>query len=166
MWVGSRRNGKSRLLSGLLGSTLLLGPFYFSPLFAADTEESASTSEIVVTAQKREQRLQDVPVPVSVLTAATLTSNNQLLIRDYAASVPGLQISPAPSSGGQQEVAIRGITAGFNGNPTVGITIDDVPVGSSISYLGNVVPDIDPSNLEYRGNLAGFYTRTYQLAKA
>jgi len=111
------------------------------------SSEKAALEEIVVTAQKREERLQDVPVAVTALSAQGLSDNHQLLIRDYASTVPGLNISPAPSTGGQQEIAIRGISTGFNGNPTVGITIDDVPIGSSVNFLGNVVPDMDPSNL-------------------
>lgn len=37
--------------------------------------------EVVVTAQKREERLQDVPIPVSVVSAAALRDNNQVRIQ-------------------------------------------------------------------------------------
>jgi outer membrane receptor protein involved in Fe transport len=46
-----------------------------------------------------------------------------------------------------QMLAIRGLSSGAITNPTVGITVDDVPFGSSILFGGNVVPDFDPSDL-------------------
>jgi outer membrane receptor protein involved in Fe transport len=62
--------------------------------------------EVVVTAQKREERLQDVPIPVSVVSAAALRDNNQVRIQDYYAEVPGLAI--AQSTMGTNTVSIRG----------------------------------------------------------
>src|SRR6202011_2586183 len=48
----------------------------------------------------------------------------------------------------QQVLVVRGITSGLGSNPTVGITVDDVPYGSStILGGGNTVPDLDPSDL-------------------
>jgi iron complex outermembrane recepter protein len=107
----------------------------------------ADLQEVVVTAQKREERLQDVPVPVTAVSAATLLTNDNTRIQDYYSSVPNFSVSPSPSAGGEQMLAIRGITTGFGTNPTVGITIDDVPFGSSSNLLGNTIPDIDPSDL-------------------
>ncbi|MGH3428922.1 MAG: TonB-dependent receptor plug domain-containing protein, partial [Mycobacteriales bacterium] len=106
--------------------------------------------EVVVTAQKRAERLQDVPVPVTALSADNLAANNQVRLQDYYASVPGLGL--ASSSKGDALLTIRGITTGVtSGNPTVGITIDDVPYGSSSNYggggLGIPAPDLDPSDL-------------------
>jgi len=104
--------------------------------------------EIVVTAQKRVERLQDVPVPVTSLSADTLLEHNQTRLQDYFATVPGLNMNAVDN--GQQSLAIRGVTTGPNTNPTVGVVIDDVPYGSSTS-LGNgslLYPDIDPSDLE------------------
>ena len=61
---------------------------------ASDTSDDQGNedkiTEIVVTAQKKSERLQDVPVPVSVLAADTLVTNNQLGLEDYYSSVPGL----------------------------------------------------------------------------
>jgi iron complex outermembrane receptor protein len=103
--------------------------------------------EVIVTAQKRSERLQDVPVPVTALNGESLVTSNQLRIQDFADSVPGFTASPSPSAGGQQQLAVRGISTGFNTNPTVGITVDDVPYGASTNLVGNSVPDIDPNDL-------------------
>jgi outer membrane receptor protein involved in Fe transport len=112
---------------------------------SAEGSQEMKLEEIVVTAQKRVERLQDVPVPVTVLSAETLVNNNQLRIQDYYKKIPGLAITP--QFGGATSIALRGIDAG-PGNPTVGVTIDDVPYGGS-TILGNgqYVPDLDPSDL-------------------
>jgi len=105
--------------------------------------QASALQEVVVTAQKREERLQDVPVPVSVIDADGLANSNQVLIRDYFSSVPGLNLAPA--AGGAQFLSIRGIISGQYTNPTVGIVIDDVPYGSSFAY--NNIPDFDTGDL-------------------
>ncbi len=107
----------------------------------------AQLQVVLVTAQKRLQPLQDVPVPVTVLSAESLVSQARFRLEDYYTSVPGLSVTPGETSGAPQ-LAIRGITTGGFTNPTVGVIIDDVPYGSS-SYLdyGNEAPDVDPSDL-------------------
>jgi iron complex outermembrane receptor protein len=112
----------------------------------ADRNSSADLEEIVVTAEKRTERLQDVPVPVTVISGQTLVDTNQLRVQDYYASIPGLSFSSGVH--GEPFLAIRGITADYYSNPSVGITIDDVPYGSSTSLGGGyIAPDIDPSDL-------------------
>ena len=115
-------------------------------------QQSPGLSEIIVTAEKKTERLQDVPVPVTVVKAESLVEDNQLRIQDYYTTVPGLSVMPSTSgSGGSfQSVAIRGITTGVYTNPTVGIAVDDVPYGSSTAIGaggGMVVADIDPADL-------------------
>jgi iron complex outermembrane receptor protein len=104
--------------------------------------------EIIVTAQKRNERLQDVPVPVTAISADTLINNNQLRLQDYFTSVPGLSVTPGDLHGSPM-LAIRGITTGGGfTNPTVGVVVDDVPYGSSTGNGGGFqAPDIDPSDL-------------------
>ena len=109
-------------------------------------EISSGLSEIIVTAQKSAERIQDVPVPVSVINAESLVTQNQVLLRDWYTSVPGLNVAPSAQS--SQVISIRGITTGYGSNPTVGITIDDMPYTASVSTSGgNVIPDFDPADL-------------------
>lgn len=110
--------------------------------------DAQSLQEVVVTAQKKSQRLLDVPVPVSVLDTAELSANGQSRLQDYFSQVPGLSLT-TNNGGGWQALSIRGITTGVVANPTVGIMIDGVPFGSSTS-LGNgsvLIPDVDPGDL-------------------
>lgn len=112
-----------------------------------DQEKANAVEEIIVTSQKREENLLQVPVPVGVIPAEKLVENSQVLLRDYYTSVPGLGIQADIVS--QQELSIRGITQGGSGVPTVGVTIDDVPYGGSSNATGgNFLPDIDPFELQ------------------
>lgn len=106
---------------------------------------STSEGDIVVTAQKRDQRLIDVPVAVSAIGSETLVSQNINTMRDYFSRVPGLQYG-GPNAA---SLSIRGVTTGERlANPTVAIVVDDVPFGSS-SYLGQAqIPDFDPATLD------------------
>lgn len=109
--------------------------------------QAASTSEdIIVTARKREERLLDVPVPVSIVAASYLTETNTSRIQDYYSKMPGLSL--ALDNRGQAGVAIRGITTSLYGNPTVGITVDDVPFGAvtSAAFQSSVL-EFDPNEL-------------------
>jgi iron complex outermembrane recepter protein len=115
----------------------------------ADTDNGAAQlEEVVVTAQKRTERLQDVPESATVLNADTLLSNHELSLDDYFRSVPGLTFYD--NGNGFKELVIRGITTGNSDTPTVGVYIDDTPIGSSTALArGDVmVPDIDPSDLQ------------------
>jgi len=118
-----------------------------------ESSKQVQIEEIIVTAQKRQERLQDVPVPVTAISADNLADTNQSRLQDYYSQIPGLNLAPAVLS--SQLLSIRGITTGY-GNPTVGITVDDVPFGSS-TYLGGgqVVPDIDPGDLDHIEVLRG-----------
>jgi iron complex outermembrane recepter protein len=115
---------------------------------AADPPDSGvKLEEVIVTSQKREQRLQDVPIPVTAITASNLADESRYSLQDYYSQVPGLSLTPNEFSGAPT-IAIRGITSGDFTNPTVGITVDDVPFGpSTVNGGGYFAPDLDPSDL-------------------
>ena len=112
---------------------------------SSSASETSGLSEIIVTAEKRSERIQEVPVPVTSLDANQLVENNQVRFEDYYSSVPGLSFAPNEQN---NFLAIRGISTGGYTNPTVGIVIDDVPFGGSTARGGGqVMPDIDPGDL-------------------
>ena len=113
-----------------------------SAMPSASRAPPAQLEEVVVTAQKREEKLEDVPVPVSVISAASLVENNQVLLKDYVTAVPALALTPF--LGPEQSLAIRGITTGGQAIPTVGVLVDDIPFGDSTRIY---VPDFDPGDL-------------------
>ncbi|MWV26857.1 TonB-dependent receptor [Aurantiacibacter rhizosphaerae] len=110
-------------------------------------EVNQNSNEIIVTAQKREERLRDVPVPVTAVGGADLLATNQTKAQDFFSSVPGVNLQ---FQNNRAQLAIRGITTSpVTGNPVVGFVIDDVPYGSSTGQGGlfGAAPDIDPSEL-------------------
>ncbi|MDF8333734.1 TonB-dependent receptor [Novosphingobium cyanobacteriorum] len=118
------------------------------PAFAQSADDGGVVSnEIIVTAQKREERLLDVPVPVTAVGSAALLAQNQTKAQDFFASVPGVNLQ---FQNNRAQLSIRGISTGpVSGNPVVGYTIDDAPFGASTGQGGlfGSAPDLDPSDL-------------------
>ena len=104
--------------------------------------------EIVVTAQKRSENIQTVPLSVSAINADTLLQQNNLDAAAYLTQVPGVALDQLGA--GVDSITIRGISTGQGTNPTVGITIDEVPFGTSLyATLGCCIfPELDPLVLD------------------
>lgn len=113
-------------------------------------DESGALGEIVVTARKRSESLENVPAAITVVNAESLLQTNELNLQDYYTRVPGLSIVDLGQDG-SVSISLRGLTTGTNGNPTVGITIDDVPIGATNAALTTgsaFVPELDPAELQ------------------
>ena len=114
---------------------------------SAAASAASTVQEVVVTAQKRDERLLDVPVPVSVVSAQWLAQTNQFRLDDYYSSIPGLNLTEAER--GSPSISIRGVTTGAFVTPTVGFVVDDAPFGSAVQATQfSPVPDIDPLELK------------------
>jgi outer membrane receptor protein involved in Fe transport len=114
---------------------------------AASGNQPDTSQDIVVTAQKREQTLIQVPQSMSVVTGATLEAHQATSLVDYAALVPGLTLQQ--ESPGESRVILRGINTGGS-SPTVAIYVDDVPFGSSTGQTNaaHLAGDIDPFDMQ------------------
>jgi outer membrane receptor protein involved in Fe transport len=109
--------------------------------------ESATDDPAPVTVVDAGIRVVYDPAPVTVLDADTLVANGQRRLQDYFTSVPGLSYM-ASQGRDLPTMAIRGIISGAGVNPTIGVTVDDLPIGSTTAIGGGyVTPDIDPSEL-------------------
>jgi iron complex outermembrane recepter protein len=97
---------------------------------AAAADSAADTGDIVVTAQRREQSLQDTPVAVSAFNTAMLQARGVNDVINIAASTPGLYISQGTASPSTLQIAMRGALEQNGGTITsespVAIYIDDV----------------------------------------
>ncbi|MDB5723992.1 MAG: Outer rane receptor protein, partial [Novosphingobium sp.] len=93
----------------LLGAAALALPATMMPAFAQDSApaEVSNSNEILVTAQRRTERLEDVPMAVQVVSPETLASAGINSVRDLANVTSGFQIG---NSGSYPQPAIRGIT--------------------------------------------------------
>jgi outer membrane receptor protein involved in Fe transport len=96
---------------------------------ASSGDDGGSFGDIIVTAQKREQRLIDVPQSISVLNAANLARSGATQFRDFANTVPGLSFSSLGA--GYNQISLRGVTVGADIGSTVGVYVDEVPYGTS-----------------------------------
>lgn len=97
--------------------------------------DTKTLEEIVVTAQKREQRLIDVPQSVSVLSGDALAKLGAVQFRDFANRVPGLAFSTAGA--GNTRIVLRGVTTGYDVASTVATYVDEVPYGSSSAFTAS-----------------------------
>ena len=96
---------------------------------AAQTGTTEGQSdEIIVTAQKRAQMAIEVPQSLSVVSGELLERQQAKSFLDYAALVPGLQVTQ--DNPGQSRLTLRGINTGSPGS-TVAVYIDDAPFGAS-----------------------------------
>jgi len=112
---------------------------------APQQQEQAATNqenpEIIVTAQKREERIQDVPISISVVDQEQILNSGASQLIDYAAYVPGFQVDNAGSPG-RSTLSLRGV-APIGPSATVGIYLDDAPIGSSGIYNRSQVFTLD-----------------------
>jgi outer membrane receptor protein involved in Fe transport len=92
-----------------------------APLYAATAPESAGDSiqEITVTAQRRTENLQDVPVTIQALTSETLAQLNVQTIDDFVKYLPN--VTTATSGPGQSDIYMRGLATGGAGNSGGGV---------------------------------------------
>jgi iron complex outermembrane recepter protein len=106
----------------------------------AAADGHAGVGEIVVTAQRRSQNIQDVPISITAISGESLTQVGIRDPRDLSILVPGLT-SQAGTSATTTSLFLRGVGIGdFNSNTTgaVGVYVDDVFLGANAGKLFNV----------------------------
>jgi iron complex outermembrane recepter protein len=112
----------------------------------SSVEAHGDQNEIIITAQKRTQRLLDVPQSVSVISGESLDNQHAERLSDYLNRVPSANV--VESQAGNSRIVLRGINAGGVG-ATVATYIDEAPFGSATSLANGAIlaPDIDPFDL-------------------
>jgi iron complex outermembrane recepter protein len=159
----SRRTGKSRersnpmrehralrfgLLGGLLAALAFDGGDARADTPANPGDDASTLSEVVVTANKREENTKDVPVSIGVVDGDAITALHIENLEDVTRIVPGVSFAAhnnGPNGPGQDNITIRGVSSTV-GNPTVGVYIDEVPIITITGYEGDAEPrliDID-----------------------
>jgi len=121
---------KAFLRVGLSAGVSAIALGMAAPAFAQAASDDEGTREIVVTAQFREQRLQDTPLSITAVDAGLLESRNQTDLAAITRQAPNVQLNPMGGAyGSSMSVFIRGIGQNdFNPayEPGVGMYIDDV----------------------------------------
>ena len=119
----------------ILSASLIAGNFVVLPQIAfAQDEETVRIDEIVVSARKREESLQDVPLAVTALDAATIENLHTSTITGIDRLVPNIDLGDNPFTGLGLVAVIRGV--GFSDpeksfEPVVGLSIDGVFLASN-----------------------------------
>jgi len=136
-------HGTGLVGTGLLAQALVTGGAFGQGVAApAAADASAPPSEtVMVTARKKLERAQDVPVSMSAVSSEALIAKNRLSMTEYFAEVPGINLLGGDR--GTNEVSLRGLTSGTASRPTTAFTIDDTPFGG-----GQNIPDLDPGDLQ------------------
>tara|TARA_A100001391_G_scaffold168882_1_gene129514 strand:+ start:10000 stop:12678 length:2679 start_codon:yes stop_codon:yes gene_type:complete len=137
------RAGVSRLvLCGASGLALCV-PAFAQAQEAGVSDDIATGNAIVVTATKREQTLQEVPVAVTVTTGEVLEREQIRDLKDLQSIVPSLRVSQLQSSANTNFI-IRGFGNGANNagiEPSVGVFVDGVYRSRSASQI-NDLPNV------------------------
>ena len=143
-----RRRARSHRL--LRAGSLLGLPFVMSSALAQQAAEAvkpAGLEEVIVTAQRREQTLQSVPISITAVSGKELEQRGATAFSDYLRSVPG--VSFVPLGAGLGQLNIRGASTqpvardqpGVK--PSVGVYLDDTPLATAIFN-----PDLDTFDLD------------------
>ncbi len=112
----------------------------------AQAQQQGALEEIIVTAQKRSENLQDVPISVQVLGNQQLTDLNLSDFADYIEFLPTVSyVSQRP---GVSQVYMRGISSGGDGvhsgsMPSVGVYLDEQPVTTINRVLDVHIYDVE-----------------------
>ncbi len=164
--------------TGLAIRGLLVSMLLFPPLVAAQESASAAHADdedeagnqirtldrITVTARKREETLQDVPISVTAFTPRMLDTLNIQNLGDLDTQVPNLSIRSPPNSSSTISARIRGIGHGetwWAFDPAVGIYMDDVfvarPQGAMLDVfdIGRIEVLRGPQGTLYGKNTIG-----------
>lgn len=115
---------------------------------AAADESEEGIRDIVVTAQLRQDNIQDVPVAVTALDAQSLVSPVLDDIRDLAGRVPGLVVDSVAAGPSAAAISIRGISfedIEKSFDPAVGVMVDNVFIGTN---TGQLLDSFDMERLE------------------
>jgi iron complex outermembrane recepter protein len=116
---------------GVLGSTLVCTSVLAQEQQSGLSDAPAASGgleEIVVTAQRRQERVQDVPISISAFSSEQMDAQGVRDIDDIARLTPGITFQRTDARNGAiSSISIRGI-ASSAGAATTGIYIDDTPV--------------------------------------
>jgi len=129
-----RHTMPSRITAALLAS----GVVFTASDALAQNNSGYNVEEIVVSARKREESLQEVPVAVTALTGDFLENNFTLNINDLTKYIPNVHFETMQMAGGALSTSIRGISydqVEKANEPPVGVSVDGVFFASNSGAL-------------------------------
>lgn len=122
---------------------------------ASDSEAAAQPGEIIVTAERRSNSIQKVPMAISAMSGEEMDARGVAKLEDALVSVPGVSFSSG-SSTRHSYLAIRGVL-GPEEEPAVGLYLDNVYIGRRAAQA---IDFIDPVSVQVlRGPQGALYGR-------
>jgi iron complex outermembrane receptor protein len=123
------------VLAGASLATLAAQAAAQPPASAPAAGAGVTLSEIVVTARRRSEKLQDTPLVVNAVTAEALQKLKIQQFQDVQRVVPGLTLQQG-SSGFEASASLRGVTFNVNtgAQPTVAMYLNDAPVQANFLF--------------------------------
>jgi iron complex outermembrane receptor protein len=104
---------------------------------AQATNTNTSVGEVVVTAQKREQRLQDVPLAIQAFGGESLENSGIKSATDVLGQVPSASFQSSTPT--QTVLQMRGIQQNPSADPSVAMYVDEIPLGfPGYPFLPNI----------------------------
>ena len=141
-----RNTSRALFRATLLGGGALITAATATQAFGQTAQDRGSTlEEIVVTAQKREQSLQDVPIAVTAITQETLQVNRIANISDLSSLAPNFTVLTTAGGAGIPTVGMRGLVSAGSvagQDRSVGIYLDGVAIGSALGSTFDL-PDLE-----------------------
>jgi iron complex outermembrane recepter protein len=134
----------SKLRNALMGSLFLAGLAPIPSLAFAQTAQAGGTTvgEVVVTANKRAEKLKDVAQEVTSISGNALALQQAAHLEDFVTLVPGFNLVSAQT--GQSRLVLDGVNTGGD-SATVATYVDETPYGSATGLAngGVLAPDLD-----------------------
>jgi iron complex outermembrane recepter protein len=116
-----------RIVKTILLSSIAMVALAPSMAFGQTAEEEARGGEdIIVTARRQEERLQDVPASVTVLTADVLAKTGAENAEDFAQLTAGVTIVTGTAEAGDTQINIRGINGARDAESSVALVVDGI----------------------------------------
>jgi len=115
-------------------------PLAFS--ISVNAQSAGVLEEVVVTAQKKEENLQDTPIAITAITESTIDDLDIANVVDLAGMAPNVHIINTPSNNTAATIAMRGgvtINPAITWEPTVGMYLDGVYLGKGQGSIFDVV---------------------------
>ena len=113
------------------------GVSHAAPADATDTSETSGIQEIIVTAQRRSETIENVPITIQAITSQQLSDLRIDTIEDAIKYLPNVQL--ASNGPGQGNIYMRGLSAGFAGGQS----------SSTIAPFPNVAVYLDDESMQY-----------------
>lgn len=127
--------------SGALAWMLAAAPVAAQNADTNGAEAMDDSNMIIVTAQKREQNVQDVPIAITAVTGEFLAARDVSAIDELGSLAPNVKIERAPGSATTAQVSIRGsvtINPAVTWEPAVGIYLDGVYIAKNQGAIFDV----------------------------